>query len=58
MEVGNFGESSESSESSEFGGAVRLLGDACGEVLSLPVFPELTREQQDHVIGEVGKWVG
>ncbi|MDA0766541.1 MAG: DegT/DnrJ/EryC1/StrS family aminotransferase [Verrucomicrobia bacterium] len=30
----------------------------CGEVLSLPVFPELTREQQDHVIAEIGKWVG
>lgn len=30
----------------------------CGEVLSLPVFPELTREQQDHVIAEIGKWLG
>ena len=28
------------------------------EVLSIPIFPELRREQQDHVIEMIGKWLG
>lgn len=31
---------------------------AAGEVLSLPVYPELTREQQDEVIGSVREFYG
>ena len=30
----------------------------CHEVLSVPIYPELSREQQDHVIERVGAWLG
>ena len=29
-----------------------------GEVLSIPIFPELSSEQQDHVIAMIGSWLG
>ena len=28
------------------------------EVLSIPVYPELTREMQDHVVAAVGEFLG
>ena len=30
---------------------------ACREVISLPVYPELTQQQKEHVVGTVSRFV-
>jgi dTDP-4-amino-4,6-dideoxygalactose transaminase len=39
-------------------GSLPITERLCAEVLSLPIFPELTAEQQEHVIAAVGQLVG
>jgi dTDP-4-amino-4,6-dideoxygalactose transaminase len=39
-------------------GSLPASEQAAAEVLSLPVYPELTRAEQDRVIGAIGEFFG